>query len=44
MSENAMNAKDDWADRVGRGISAVFIVCLAAMFAYAYLGHALFGV
>jgi len=30
--------QDDFADRVGRRVATVFIVLLAAMFAYGYLG------
>ena len=29
----------DWADRIGRQVSIVFVVCLGAVFAYAYLGR-----
>ena len=32
----------DWADRVGQRASAIFIAALAALFAYAYLGPAVF--
>jgi hypothetical protein len=35
MEEN----KQDWADRLGRQASSVFIALLAAMFAYGYLVH-----
>jgi hypothetical protein len=30
--------RQDWADMIGRRIATVFIVLLAAMFAYGYLG------
>jgi hypothetical protein len=35
MNEN----QQDWADRVGRCVSTVFIAGLFAMFAYGYLIH-----
>ena len=35
--------KQDWADRIGRNVSAFFIVLLVGFFAYAYLGHFLLG-
>ena len=34
--------EENWADRIGRRVSAILIVFLAAFFAYAYLGHFLF--
>ena len=35
--------QQDWADRIGRNVSAFFIVLLAGLFAYAYLGHFVLG-
>ena len=32
----------DWADRVGQRMSAIFIAALIALFAYAYLGPVVF--
>ena len=37
------NSDEDWAERVGRRVSTVFLVGLAAMFLYGYLGHYIFG-
>jgi hypothetical protein len=31
--------KNEWADRLGKQCSTVFIALLAAMFAYGYLIH-----
>jgi hypothetical protein len=33
----------DWADRVGRRVSAIFIALLIALFAYGYIGQFIFG-
>ena len=41
---NSMNNSDEeWVDRVGRRVSTAFLVGLAAMFLYGYLGHYIFG-
>jgi hypothetical protein len=39
MDEN----RDDFADRIGRTLSTIFIALLFALFAYAYLAHFLSG-
>jgi len=39
MHEN----EQDWADQIAKRVSAVFVVLLAAFFAYAYLGWLVFG-
>ena len=35
MDANERN--DDWADRIGKQVSTIFLACLAALFAYGYL-------
>lgn len=35
--------QSDWADKIGRRVSAIFVTGLLAMFAYAYLAPNLFG-
>jgi hypothetical protein len=39
----ANDSAQDWADRVGRHVSTIVIVALAAMFAYGFLGRLVFG-
>lgn len=39
MTEN----DQDWADRIGKQVSTVFIAALAVMFAYGYLSHLALG-
>ena len=34
----ADESTQNWADRVGKRVSAIFIAILIALFAYAYLG------
>jgi hypothetical protein len=38
-----MNDSKEWADRIGRRVSLVFVVCLGAFFAYAYISHYISG-
>jgi len=38
-----MNDNDEWADRIGRRVSLVFVAGLGALFLYAYVGHYIFG-
>jgi hypothetical protein len=39
MSEITNDNRQDWTDRLGKHLSTVVIVGLAAMFAYGYLAH-----
>ena len=39
----ADESTQNWADRVGKHVSAIFIALLIAMFAYAYLGQFILG-
>lgn len=39
---DANTERDDSADKVGRAVSTVVIVLLAALFAYAYVGRLFF--
>jgi hypothetical protein len=34
---------DEYLERIGRVVSTIFVAALAALFAYGYLGHLLFG-
>lgn len=39
MDEDAQ----DWAEQIGKHISTIVIALLAALFAYGFLGHFVFG-
>ena len=36
-------SQQDWADRVGKRVSTIFIALMIALFAYGYLGRLVFG-
>jgi len=39
----ANDGEQEWPDRVGNYVSAIFIVLLTALFVYAYLGRFVYG-